>query len=797
MTRRHPKAICETCPLQDKPFVPSRILPKANIIFVGEAPGQHEVNQGVPFVGASGKLLRAALMKGSSISLDDCSLINSVCCRPDRNADPPSLAIECCSGRLIEELNKHSATSVIIGLGNTSRKALAKAGSQGGISMIRGLWWENKHTDHLVTFLVHPAAVLRQTTIYARDFIDGLAQGAKGCPTYSVDDIKHRVLRNRDEVRRVCAVLGKEQALVYDLETDQIGWRKERILCLGIAPSGYKAAVIPGSLLYGQGRPYIADLLEKRGIEWIGHNAKFDIKFLRHQLGINATVTFDTMVAHYALDERTSTRGAIHGLKTLMQHFFGVPDYEKGLVQRFLKSRNDRYSKVPPKHLYRYCALDVCCEFKLYEYLKAILIDQDLYEQPFLFPMMEGVRLFVEAELHGIRVDTEYLEAQKTLFEADIEEHKGAIREVAKAKGLNPNSPKQLSQVMYGILNMPVVTGRGVKARSTNKAARALLRAHPRVKGNPRAIRFLDALQMHRRVAKLYSSYLANVEVTEHGRVHGNFLIHGTEIGRLSIRKPALQTIPRVDNRELGEYGTRIRCMYVASEGHKIVHVDYSQAELRCAALLADEPFLKDVYEHDRDLHSEVARAMFGDNFSKTQRVHCKMFNFAYLYGGSANSFATDTGIPIREAKRFVDRYNEVMPRLAAYRKSQLGVLRSQGYIESLFKRRRRFPIITNRNIDDARKASVHMPVAGLASDLTLISAILIRKLLPPGAHVILLVHDSVLVEAPEELAPDIAELMSKVMVQIGEKYAPDVRWKADADIGDSWGQLEKVKKGD
>jgi DNA polymerase-1 len=166
--------------------------------------------------------------------------------------------------------------------------------------------------------------------------------------------------------------------------------------------------------------------------------------------------------------------------------------------------------------------------------------------------------------------------------------------------------------------------------------------------------------------------------------------------------------------------------------------------------------------------------------------MNTKMFNFSYLYGGNEYSFAMDAGLPIDVARKFVSDYNDVMPRLAEFRKEQFDHLAKYGYVQSPFGRRRHFEIITKANMDDARKASVHAPIAGTASDLTLLAGC---DLEDQGYEVLLLVHDSVVLEVPEEQAIVAADHAKDVMEFVASSHLPQVRWKADPEVRSRWAE--------
>jgi len=288
-------------------------------------------------------------------------------------------------------------------------------------------------------------------------------------------------------------------------------------------------------------------------------------------------------------------------------------------------------------------------------------------------------------------------------------------------------------------------------------------------------------------------SYLKNILkfAGNDGCVHPGALVHGTEVGRLSFRNPAIQTIPRPYE---DVYGAIVRGSFAAPEGYKFVIADYSQAELRVAAVLSQDPFLLQVYRDGRDMHTEVAVGMYGEDWTHAQRVLTKMFNFSYIYGGSEFSFAQDAGLPINVARQFVTDYNEIMSGLAQFRRDQLAKARDDGFVVSPFGRKRRFPLITPTNLHEVRKASIHAPIAGSASDLTQLSLIRAVKY---GYHVVLTVHDSIGALAREEEAEETATMLRMIMIEVATEHFPEVPWEVDVDIRDRWSPLPEEVYGE
>jgi len=380
------------------------------------------------------------------------------------------------------------------------------------------------------------------------------------------------------------------------------------------------------------------------------------------------------------------------------------------------------------------------------------------------------------------------LEKVGTAMDKELEDLQAEAEEMAWT-GINLNSWQQVAEFMYNKehLGLPLPrTEKGYRPSTSRAAINQWVGKVP----------FVDLLTYYRRIQKLKGSYIDNMieYVDVDGVVHPSFWIHGTEIGRLSARNPAIQTIPRPGQKFIDTEGRSspltdggtIRGAIGARPGNMLSHVDYSQAELRCAAVMSQEPFLMNAYLHGEDLHTKVAIAMYGPDFKKEERQRCKMFNFSYLYGGNEWSFARDAGLNIDMARRFVHDYDKVMPTLAEYRVTQYNLMRTQGYVESIFGRRRRFALITNSNKDDVRKACVHAPVASTASDLTLMSAIRCWR---EGVPVILLVHDSVIADSPESEAEEVTRFIGKTMKEVGEEYLPSIPWIVDEETVRHWSE--------
>ena len=766
-----PYAKCWECPLAECAVVPpSGSYKNSQLVVIGEAPGAHEVEQGKPFVGPSGVLLNYALQQ-AGVDPNNVFKTNVVACRPPNNREPDFIEVEACRGRLLHELEQ--TTAPVLALGKSAAEALDMTSYDRG----QRFQWNDRQAMHTY----HPAYVLREPdkgSTLLKDISSFVRPPIEVNPEWTNPKVRH--ITEWIGLKVVLDKIPDNTWVAFDIETDQVRWYQrfdgkppDPILMLQLAWEQYgyiHNVVIDDVMLYDV--PETRDILNEffPRVRTVAHNGKFDVVFLASHIGVKPRLDFDTMLAHAILDEN-----AKHGLKELVKEIYNIPDYEDSLIKQYLRTRNDFYSKIPFEPLAKYGVIDVIMTLQLRKLFEEMLIAQGRYEWPFMNVIMRGANAFVNIELRGIQIDTDYIQWALTFLEAEMaKEAKAACESVGvDYETFNMNSTQQVATIVYDKLGLPPPRSRKLPPRSTNHEAMV-----PHAGKHP----FIDHLLAYRRVAKMKSSYADNIieSLDINGRVHATFVLQGTEVGRLSARNPALQTIPRPDD----IFGALIRGAFVAKPGHVLLIVDYSQAELRVVAAEAMEPFLFDVYENDRDLHSEVAIAMYGPNYTKAQRVRCKMFNFSYVYGGSEYSFARDAGLPLTEAQKFVRDYNRTLPKLAEYRKNQFDKLDKQGYVQSRFGRRRNFPIITKANMDEARKAAVHAPVAGTASDLTLLSGCRLEE---EGYEVVLMVHDSVLLEVPEYLADEIAEHAVEIMEETGRTYLPEVKWKADPEVRLRW----------
>ncbi len=385
-------------------------------------------------------------------------------------------------------------------------------------------------------------------------------------------------------------------------------------------------------------------------------------------------------------------------------------------------------------------------------------------------------------EHRGIKIDSSLL---ATMSQELGTEHTRLEQEMYTMAGyeFNIGSPTQLSEVLFTKLQLPTAgIKRGKTGYSTGQKELDKLRGqHP----------IIELIEQTRELAKLKNTYVDALPklADSHGRIHTTFNQDVASTGRLSSTNPNLQNIP-----VRTELGRRVREAFIP-EGDKVfVSADYSQFELRLAAILAGDAQMINDFNGDVDIHTKTASEVYGipmDDVTKAQRRDAKVINFGILYGMSPHGLSAATGMNFFEAKKFIDRYFELRSPIRAYIDKTLEHARTDGYVETYFGRRRPTPDIHSSNFmvrQSAERAAANMPIQGTEADLMKLAMIKVDEQLDGLGEQILQIHDSILVETPPEHADEVGEILKSVM----EGIAPELGIKLRVDVtqGKNWGEL-------
>jgi DNA polymerase-1 len=385
-------------------------------------------------------------------------------------------------------------------------------------------------------------------------------------------------------------------------------------------------------------------------------------------------------------------------------------------------------------------------------------------------------------EREGIKIDRAMLSKMSDELGA---EHATLEQEMYTQVGheFNIGSPSQLSEVLFTTLQLPT-TGikKGKTGYSTGQKELDKLRGqHP----------IIELIERTRELAKLKNTYidtlpkLADIQ----DRVHTTFNQDVASTGRLSSTNPNLQNIP-----VRTELGRKIRTAFIP-EGDKVfVSADYSQFELRLAAILADDTELINDFNGDVDIHTKTASQVYGipmDDVTKAQRRDAKVINFGVLYGMSPHGLSAATGMNFTQAKEFIDQYFALRAPIRKYIDLTLQNASTEGYVETYFGRRRPTPDVNSSNFmvrEGAKRAAANMPIQGTEADLMKMAMIVVDKKLGNLGKQILQVHDSILIECPKENADAVAEILKTTMENIYP--ALGIKLRVDVSIGKNWGEL-------
>lgn len=407
-----------------------------------------------------------------------------------------------------------------------------------------------------------------------------------------------------------------------------------------------------------------------------------------------------------------------------------------------------------------------------YPKLLQVLTELDLPLIPVLYKM----------EKKGMLIDRSYFANLRSEYTAEVSRIEQEIYTLA-GKEFNLNSPYQLGDILFTTLGLPT---KGIKKTSRGYSTGAkeldkLKDLHP----------IIAKIIEYREAAKLLSTYIIPMPdlADQENRIHTTFTQNVTATGRLSSKDPNLQNIPvRTDE------GKRIRAGFVAPAGKVLVSADYSQFELRLAAILSNDTALINDFNADIDIHTKTAAEAFGvpfDKVTKDQRRAAKVINFGILYGMSVKGLAEAAKMSILEAKQFIDNYFELRAPIKRKLESILKQAREQGYVETFYGRRRPTPDVKSSNFlirQAAERAAQNMPIQGTEADLMKRAMINVDKALPAGAELVMQVHDSLIVECDAGLAADVAKILQQQM----ESVAPELKIKlaVDVTIGHNWGEL-------
>jgi DNA polymerase-1 len=586
----------------------------------------------------------------------------------------------------------------------------------------------------------------------------------------------YRIVSEEKELEDLARKLKGSGGFAFDLETTDLDPMRARIVGLAFSlapdqafyiPVGHRYLGVPRQLPLEKVLDVLGPLLTDGKLPKYGQNIKYDVLVL-DGAGLRLQgISFDTMVASYVINP---TRHR-HNLAELAQEYLdeSVTSYEdvagKGKKQI-------PFSQVEVERACAYAGEDADVTLRLREVLRPRIEELSL-DGLYYDLEMPLVEVLIDLEKRGVLVDTAALGDLAAEVEGQLQELIGRIWKMAGLE-FNLNSPKQLGEVLFDRLGLPVMK-KTKTGRSTDEGVLTHLAAQHELPAE---------VLTYRQLAKLKNTYidvLPTLVNPSTGRVHTSFNQTVTATGRLSSSDPNLQNIP-----VRTELGRRIRRAFIAEKGHLLLSADYSQVELRVLAHLSGDEGLCEAFRRGEDVHEQTAAAIFGSRegaITGEERRTAKTINFGIIYGMGAFGLARQLGIEQKEARDFIDRYFERFPGVREFMERTVAEGRLKGYVSTLMGRRRYLPELSSRNgnvVQFAERMAVNTPVQGSAADLIKRAMIDIHRELerPSGkwkASMVLQIHDELLFEVPREEAGRLADLVREKMEGVMELSVPIV----------------------
>ena len=496
-------------------------------------------------------------------------------------------------------------------------------------------------------------------------------------------------------------------------------------------------------------------LLEAPGVLKIGLAIKFTAVLLA-QHGITLCNADDVQLMSYALDAGRQA----HGLDALAEIWLGHQTLSFGEVIGSGKNKLS-FEQVPIERATSYAAEDADVALRLWQVLKPRLVAEHMMT---VYETLERplIGVLARMERRGIAIDRQELARLSADFAKTAARLEGEIHALA-GEDVNPGSPKQLGDIMFG--KMGLSGGKKTKTGAWSTSASILDELAEQGHEFPKKV--LD----WRQVSKLRSTYtdaLPTYLNPQTGRVHTTYALAATTTGRLSSNEPNLQNIP-----VRTEDGRKIRRAFIATPGNKLVSADYSQIELRLLAEIADIPVLKQAFLDGLDIHAMTASEMFGvpiKDMPGEVRRRAKAINFGIIYGISAFGLANQLGIPREEAGAYIKKYFERFPGIRDYMDSTKEFCRAHGFVETLFGRKCHYPEIKASNPSLRafnERAAINARLQGTAADIIrramvrMEAALAAQKL---SAQMLLQVHDELIFEVPEAEVEATLPVVQRVM---------------------------------
>ncbi len=580
------------------------------------------------------------------------------------------------------------------------------------------------------------------------------------------------------KLEQLCVTLSNKPPTAWDTETSALNPFEAELVGLGCCWGAEisQIAYIPLSHDHGQNlnwievREILKPILEDTSYPKYLQNAKFD-RLMFKAAGVElAGVTFDTMIASYVIDPEAS-----HKLDDMAMDLLQI----RTVSYKTLVGKRKSIAEIEIPAVAQYCGMDCYLTYQLVPILQAKLKEEAELWDLFANLEMPLEPILAEMEWRGIRIDKQYL----GVFSQELEKDLDALAIAAYAQAgreFNLNSPKQLSEILLELLGEKFIkkSRKSATGYSTDVAVLNKLEGdHP----------LIDTILENRTLAKLKSTYvdaLPSLIQPKTGRVHTDFNQTVTATGRLSSSNPNLQNIPIRT-----AFSKRIRAGFLPKEDWILMAADYSQIELRILAHLSQEPELLRAFNAGEDVHTVTAQLLMEkEEVNSEERRLAKIINYGVIYGMGAQKFSRDIGVSVKQAKQFIDKFNQRYARIFDYMQGVEVEAERDRYVKTVLGRRRYF-----RGLDQIGgyqkaamlRSAVNAPIQGTSADIIKVAMLKVHEILQEyEARLLLQVHDELVFEVPIE---EVAELQPKIKNAMETALQLSVKLEVDIHTGKNW----------
>ncbi len=596
-------------------------------------------------------------------------------------------------------------------------------------------------------------------------------------------EVDYRTVLEDKDLQDLVTALSSEEEFCFDTETTSRDAMQAGLVGISFSlrphhayylPLGHSSPGAPKQIGLDRALAALKPLMEDPAIRKIGQNIKYDLLVLGHY-GVRVKgVSFDTMIASYLLNPGKAS----HSLDSLALEYFNHKTITYAEVTGSGKKQIG-FAEVDVQTATRYSGEDADITLRLKQTLAPLLREQKL-ERLFLDMEMPLMEVLVDMERAGVKINADFLKLMSKKLGLEMAGIEKTIYELAGIE-FNINSPKQLAEILFVKLQL-TPTKKTKTGFSTNvDVLEELAPVHP-----------LPAeILKFRTLSKLKSTYIDALPLMinpKTGRLHTSLNQTVAATGRLSSSEPNLQNIPIRT-----EVGREIRRAFIAEQGASLLSADYSQIELRVLAHMSNDPALIRTFQIEEDVHTRTASEIFGlspEEVTPEMRRKAKAVNFGIIYGISAFGLAQDIGVSNAEAKRYIDDYFAQYPKVREFIDRTIRDARTNGYVSTLFNRRRFIPELTSsaaavRNFGE--RMAVNTPIQGTAADLIKLAMINIQKRLRRenlGSKMILQVHDELVFEVLDREIEPMKELVKAEMEGVLTLAVPI---RVDMGVGKNW----------